>query len=76
MLNVSSYDVMGGVLQDLGLRRMATPEDYTHLFQVQMVLMFEWAEKLPEFCLLLDPMDKVLVLRMIICLFLSACPFR
>ncbi|VDO99108.1 unnamed protein product [Heligmosomoides polygyrus] len=48
---------------DLGLRRMATPEDYTHLFQVQMVLMFEWAEKLPEFCLLLDPMDKARLLR-------------
>ncbi|PIO71426.1 hypothetical protein TELCIR_06678 [Teladorsagia circumcincta] len=44
---------------DLGLRQIATPEDYTDLFQVQMVLMFEWAEKLPEFCLLLDPVDKV-----------------
>ncbi|WKY14391.1 hypothetical protein Q1695_000160 [Nippostrongylus brasiliensis] len=48
---------------DVALRRIATPEDYTNLFQVQMVLMFEWAEKLPEFCLLLDPMDKAKLLR-------------
>ncbi|KIH62633.1 Ligand-binding domain of nuclear hormone receptor [Ancylostoma duodenale] len=44
---------------DFTLRDMATAEDYAVLFQVQMVLMFEWVEKLPEFCLLLDPLDKV-----------------
>uniref|UniRef100_A0A7I4Z3A1 Zinc finger, C4 type n=1 Tax=Haemonchus contortus TaxID=6289 RepID=A0A7I4Z3A1_HAECO len=48
---------------DPGLRRIATVEDYVDLFHVQMVLMFEWAEKLPEFCLLLDPMDKARLLR-------------
>ncbi|KAK5967216.1 Ligand-binding domain of nuclear hormone receptor [Trichostrongylus colubriformis] len=48
---------------DSSLRHTATPEDYTDLFQVQMVLMFEWAEKLPEFCLLSDPLDKAKLLR-------------
>ncbi|VDM60005.1 unnamed protein product [Angiostrongylus costaricensis] len=42
---------------DFNLRNLATPDDYASLFQVQMVLMFEWAEKLPEFGLL-DPLDK------------------
>ncbi|EYB96352.1 hypothetical protein Y032_0151g2821 [Ancylostoma ceylanicum] len=48
---------------DFTLRDMATAEDYAVLFQVQMVLMFEWVEKLPEFCLLLDPLDKTKLLR-------------
>ncbi|KAK6062108.1 hypothetical protein COOONC_00222 [Cooperia oncophora] len=48
---------------DSSLRHVATPEDYTDMFHVQMVLMFEWAEKLPEFCLLPDPLDKAKLLR-------------
>ncbi|ETN79220.1 zinc finger, C4 type [Necator americanus] len=48
---------------DSTLRDMAAAEDYAVLFQVQMVLMFEWVEKLPEFCLLLDPLDKTKLLR-------------
>uniref|UniRef100_A0A1I7XFP5 NR LBD domain-containing protein n=1 Tax=Heterorhabditis bacteriophora TaxID=37862 RepID=A0A1I7XFP5_HETBA len=49
--------------EDTAVRSIATAEDYTNLFQVQMVLMFEWAEKLPEFSLLSDPMDKTKLLR-------------
>ncbi|KJH48757.1 Ligand-binding domain of nuclear hormone receptor [Dictyocaulus viviparus] len=47
---------------DFHLRGVATPDDYTRLFQVQMVLMFEWAEKLPEFDLL-EPQNKVKLLH-------------
>ncbi|KAJ1352351.1 ZnF_C4, variant 3 [Parelaphostrongylus tenuis] len=47
---------------DFNLRSVATPDDYTSLFQVQMILMFEWAEKLPEFGLL-EPLDKAKLLH-------------
>ncbi|PAV65467.1 hypothetical protein WR25_26927 [Diploscapter pachys] len=48
---------------DTALRNIATADDYSRLFQVQMVLMFEWAERLPEFRQLHDPMDKTKLLR-------------
>uniref|UniRef100_A0A158PCC5 Nuclear receptor domain-containing protein n=1 Tax=Angiostrongylus cantonensis TaxID=6313 RepID=A0A158PCC5_ANGCA len=56
MLCTSLEEILTGDC-DFNLRNLATPDDYTSLFQVQMVLMFEWAEKLPEFGLL-DPLDK------------------
>ncbi|CAD6187517.1 unnamed protein product [Caenorhabditis auriculariae] len=48
---------------DTGLRGIANALDYARIFQVQMVLMFEWVEKLPEFRLLQDPLDKTKLLR-------------
>ncbi|PAV82680.1 hypothetical protein WR25_23486 [Diploscapter pachys] len=48
---------------DTALRNIATADDYSRLFQVQMVLMFEWAERLAEFRQLHDPMDKTKLLR-------------
>lgn len=48
---------------DTALRESAVPMDFVSLFQVQMVLMFEWVEKLTEFRELVDPMDKTKLLR-------------
>lgn len=45
--------------QEMTLRHPATSEDFTTIFQAQMVLMFEWVEKLPEFRMLCDHNDKV-----------------
>jgi hypothetical protein len=48
---------------DTALRGRASAEDYSTIFQSQMVLLFEWAEKLPEFRKLADPFDKTKLLR-------------
>lgn len=49
--------------QDMVLRSPASSEDFTTIFQAQMVLMFEWVEKLPEFRMLCDHNDKTKLLR-------------
>nr|AAO39173.1 nuclear receptor NHR-32 [Caenorhabditis elegans] len=49
--------------QEMTLRHPATSEDFTTIFQAQMVLMFEWVEKLPEFRMLCDHNDKTKLLR-------------
>lgn len=59
-------DTLAEILSDDcegALRRRSCADDYSAIFQVQMVLMFEWAEKLPEFRTLTDPMDKTKLLR-------------
>lgn len=45
------------------LRGPATPEDYSSIYRVQMILMFEWAEKLDEFKAITNPHDKARLLR-------------
>jgi hypothetical protein len=45
------------------LRGPAKPEDYNAIYRVQMTLMFEWAEKLDEFKLIINPHDKARLLR-------------
>ncbi|CAI2355892.1 unnamed protein product [Caenorhabditis sp. 36 PRJEB53466] len=49
--------------QEMILKHPATSEDFTTIFQTQMVLMFEWVEKLPEFRMLGDHNDKTKLLR-------------
>lgn len=49
----------GVKVKESALRSPATGEDYSHIFKVQMVLMFEWAEKLDEFRQITDAHDKV-----------------
>uniref|UniRef100_A0A1I7TN97 NR LBD domain-containing protein n=1 Tax=Caenorhabditis tropicalis TaxID=1561998 RepID=A0A1I7TN97_9PELO len=49
--------------QEMSLKRPASSEDFTTIFQAQMVLMFEWVEKLPEFRMLCDHNDKTKLLR-------------
>ncbi|CAI4230997.1 unnamed protein product [Auanema sp. JU1783] len=48
---------------DNTLKGPACGDDYIKLFQVQMVLMFEWVEKLDEFRRLMDSSDKTKLLR-------------
>jgi len=48
---------------ETGLKTAAIGEDYAAIFRVQMVLMFEWCEKLDEFRLLRSPYDKTRLLR-------------
>ncbi|KAH7700736.1 nuclear receptor NHR-32 [Aphelenchoides avenae] len=45
------------------LKGAATPDDYSAIYRVQMILMFEWAEKLEEFKLIANPHDKARLLR-------------
>ncbi|CAD5234945.1 unnamed protein product [Bursaphelenchus xylophilus] len=45
------------------LKGPATPEDYSAIYRVQMILMFEWAEKLEEFKAIPNPHDKAKLLR-------------
>ncbi|PIC20468.1 hypothetical protein B9Z55_025659 [Caenorhabditis nigoni] len=49
--------------QEMTLKQPATSEDFSRIFQAQMVLMFEWVEKLPEFRMLCDHNDKTKLLR-------------
>ncbi|KAI6191578.1 Nuclear hormone receptor family member nhr-49 [Aphelenchoides bicaudatus] len=49
---------------NMHLKRPATPEDYSAIYRVQMVLMFEWAEKLDEFKAITNPHDKAKLLRL------------
>ncbi|CAL2051391.1 hypothetical protein CAEBREN_30611 [Caenorhabditis brenneri] len=49
--------------QEMTLRHPASSEDFTTIFQAQMVLMFEWVEKLPEFRMLCDHNDKTKLIR-------------
>lgn len=48
-----------GVFQEAQLHGPAAPDDISAVYQVQMILMFEWVEKLAEFQQIADPHDKV-----------------
>lgn len=49
--------------QECVLQRPATGSDYAVIFKVQMGLMFEWVNKLPDFRAIENTMDKVKLLR-------------
>lgn len=51
------------------MRGPANLEDLNVIYKVQMILMFEWAEKLEEFHRITNPHDKVLFLFIEILLF-------
>ncbi|KAI6244040.1 Nuclear hormone receptor family member nhr-49 [Aphelenchoides fujianensis] len=45
------------------LKGPATPDDLSTIYRVQMILMFEWAEKLDDFKAVQSPHDKAKLLR-------------
>lgn len=50
-------------LQEYRLREPATLNDLSAIYRIQMILMFEWVEKLDEFQLIDSPHDKARLLR-------------
>jgi hypothetical protein len=51
------------IVKETRLRGPAVPEDFSSIYRVQMILMFEWAEKLDEFKSISNPHDKARLLR-------------
>ncbi|KAK0406656.1 hypothetical protein QR680_018713 [Steinernema hermaphroditum] len=50
-------------LQDKVLKGRAYGEDFSTIYKVQCVLMFEWVERLDDFKAIKNPVDKTLLLR-------------
>ncbi|VDD89776.1 unnamed protein product [Enterobius vermicularis] len=63
MLLCNSIEEILSVDKEKALKRPATEDDYSSIFEVQMELMFEWVNGLPDFKAIQNPTDKVMLLR-------------